>query len=246
MDEKEILAAAALTEAKRAEAGASAAAIALDDPAEIIVYGAASQKKAAEIADRVFARVQQAEEDADADIAALTETIFAYPSEDDGWFSRLFGRGKRKKQRKEALAAADKLAEALELRRNRLLEAHILYERLYAANLEGLRELNFLIHAGKFRLQTEKSDAFEKKLHDLSLSHALGVQTAIQLKLLQTLADEASARIGTVLDHMLPLLKNQLTIGAGLHTLRQTGDELKAALDTTRTETLMKTGGDSL
>ena len=72
------------------------------------------------------------------------------------------------------------------------------------------------------------------------------MQTAVQLKLLQSLADEASARIGTVLDHMLPLLKNQLTIGAGLHALRQTGDELKAALDTTRTETLMKTGGDSL
>ena len=245
MDEKEILAAAALPEAQRAAAEASAAAIALDDPAEIIVYGAACQKKAAEIADRVFARVQQAEEE-NAAIDALTETIFAYPGEDGGWLSRLLYRGKRKKQRKESLAAADKLAEALELRRNRLLEAHILYERLYAASLEGLRELNFLIHAGKFRLQSEKNDAFEKKLHDLSLSHALGVQTAIQLKLLQTLADEASARIGTVLDHMLPLLKNQLTIGAGLHTLRQTGDELKAALDTTRTETLMKTGGDSL
>ena len=245
MDEKEILAAAALTEAQRAEAEASAAAIALDAPAEIIVYGAACQQKAAEIADRVFARAQL-DADADADIAALTETILADPGEDDGWLSRLFGRGKRKKQRKEALAAADKLAEALELRRNRLLEAHILYERLYAASLEGLRELTYLIHAGKFRLQSEKNDAFEKKLHDLSLSHALGVQTAIQLKLLQTLADEASARIGTVLDHILPLLKNQLTIGAGLHTLRQTGDELKAALDTTRMETFMKTGGDSL
>ncbi|MBQ2708241.1 MAG: hypothetical protein IJF67_08240 [Clostridia bacterium] len=245
MDEKEILAAAALTEAQRAEAEASAAAIALDDPTEIIVYGAACQKKAAEIADRVFARVQQAEEE-NADIAALTETIFAYPGEDGGWFSRLLGRGKHRRRKKEALAAADKLAEALELRRNRLLEAHILYERLYTASLEGLRELNFLIHAGKFRLQSEKSDAFEKKLHDLSLSHTLGVQTAVQLKLLQTLADEASARVGTVLDHMLPLLKNQLTLGAGLHTLRQTERELAAAMREIQTEPTEETGGDSL
>jgi len=245
MDEKEVLAAASLTEEQRAEAEASAAVIALSDPAQILVYGASCQKKAAEIADRVFARVQQAE-DADAEIDALTERILAYPGEEGGWLSRLFGRGKRRRRKKEALAAVETLAEALELRRNRLLEEHILYERLYAVNLESLRELTFLIHAGKFRLQTEKNDAFEKKLHDLTLSRALGVQTAIQLKLLQALADEASARIGTVLDHMLPLWKNQLTIGAGLDTLRATGSELKAAIEQTRTETLMKTGGDSL
>lgn len=244
MDEKEIHAAASLTEAKRAEAEASAASIALGDPAQIMVYGAASQKKAAQIADRVFARVQQAE-DENAAIAALTETILAYPKKEGGWLSRLFGRGKRKKQRKESLAAADKLAEALELRRNRLFEEHILYERLYAASLESLRELNFLIHAGNFRLQTEKNDTFEKKLHDLSLSRTLGVQTAVQLKLMQSFSDEASARIGTVLDHMLPLWKNQLTIGAGLETLRKTGCELEAVLTQIRNDTNNK-GGNSL
>ena len=126
-----------------------------------------------------------------------------------------------------------------------LLKDITLLDGLYDKNLEYLRELDVFILAGSLKLNElnekiipqlkakaeETNDAmdaqrvkdmlslanrFEKKLYDLKLSRMIAIQTAPQLRLIQSNDQTLVEKIQSSILNTIPLWKNQIIIAMTL------------------------------
>ena len=230
-----------LTDADRQKIQETAAQIDLTDPSLCLIYGTAGQKKLAEVSDKLLKMTRND------DSAAVGERISDLVKElrkcsetklQSGLFGWLFRRRDRRNLRKQcetAVQNADRIAEELEIHRNRLLRDFVMLDKLYDSVLEQYRELTVLTEAGQRKLEDDTSadkelrERFEKRLHDLKLSRMVCMQTLTQIRILQGCNTALSEKIQSLLTNTLILWKNQTALALAMKNTGQTMETLQDA-----------------
>lgn len=145
----------------------------------------------------------------------------------------------------KAEANVDQIVSVLEQHQIQLMKDTAMLDKMYETNLAYFKELNMYIAAGKkklnqvrteelpaLRTKAEKSglpeDAqaardlndmcsrFEKKLHDLELTRQISMQTAPQIRLVQSNDTMMAEKIQTTIVNTIPLWKSQMVIALGV------------------------------
>jgi len=150
----------------------------------------------------------------------------------------------------------------LETAKMNLLKDITLLDAYYAKNLEYLKELDLLVAAGQIKLEEArdkvlpelkaKADAsndpadvqryrdfdqllvrFEKKLHDMKLSRMIAIQTAPQVRLIQSNDQLLVEKIQSSILTTIPLWKNQIVIAISLFRQKKALELQRQVTDTT-------------
>lgn len=145
----------------------------------------------------------------------------------------------------KAEANVDQIVEVLEKHQITLMKDTAMLDKMYETNLAYFKELNMYIAAGKQKLRqartedlpalqakAEKSglpedaqaardlndmcNRFEKKLHDLELTRQISMQTAPQIRLVQSNDTMMAEKIQTTIVNTIPLWKSQMVIALGV------------------------------
>ena len=146
-------------------------------------------------------------------------------------------------------------------------------DKMYDLNLESYKEMTMYILAGKQKLEevrngelkelTEKAqasgkpedaqaardladqcDRFEKKLYDLNLSRTIAMQSAPQIRMLQSTDTQMAEKIQSVIVNTIPLWKNQMVIALGIHHSAEAIEAENAV--TNATNELLKKNAENL
>ncbi len=126
-----------------------------------------------------------------------------------------------------------------------LMKDAAVLDRMYDLNLAYFKELSMYIVAGKKKLEEVRSkdlaeaqakaaksglpedaqaakdlaaqcDRFEKKLYDLELTRTIAMQTAPQIRMVQSADTTMAEKIQSTIVNTIPLWKNQMVIAIGL------------------------------
>ena len=157
-----------------------------------------------------------------------------------------------KVQYDKANVNVEKVAKALQEHQVILMKDIATLDKMYASNLVYYKELTMYILAGKkaienlkngelaeLRAKAERSglsedaqavrdledqiNRFEKKIHDLELTRTIAIQTAPQIRLIQSSDTMMVEKIQSTIVNTIPLWKNQLVLALGIE------DSTKAA-----------------
>ncbi len=167
----------------------------------------------------------------------------------------------------------NKITEVLEGHQVQLMKDVALLDKMYDLNLAYYKELTMYILAGKKKLEQirreelpvlqEKAKAsglpedaqaakdledmclrFEKKIHDLELTRMISVQTAPQLRMVQSSDTVMIEKIQSTIVNTIPLWKSQMVIALGV---AHSTDAAKAQKEVTdMTNDLLKKNADAL
>lgn len=223
----------------------------LNDTAQIIQYGSVAQKKVSDFSSKTLDSVRA--KDMGEVGKMLTDLVVNLkgfsPDQKKGF---LFGKFENTSNKIKKLKATydsmeknvDRVSDQLELQKITLLKDVVIFDKMYATNLDFYKELNMYILAGQERLSTvddelkilqEKAKSsglpedaqavndfsqacgrFEKKLHDLELTRQICIQLAPQIRLLQNNNSIMAEKIQSTLINTIPLWKNQMVLSMGL------------------------------
>ena len=157
-----------------------------------------------------------------------------------------------KVQYDKANVNVEKVAKALQEHQVILMKDIATLDKMYASNLVYYKELTMYILAGKkaienlkngelaeLRAKAERSglsedaqavkdledqiNRFEKKIHDLELTRTITIQTAPQIRLIQSSDTMMVEKIQSTIVNTIPLWKNQMVLALGIE------DSTKAA-----------------
>ena len=171
--------------------------------------------------------------------------------EDEKGFLGFFKKQKRKVEDlkveyDKANTNVEKVAKALQAHQVTLMKDVATLDKMYEKNLTYYKELTMYIIAGKKRIQSFKDNElavarakaersslpedledqlnrFEKKIHDLELTRMIAIQTAPQIRLIQSSDTMMVEKIQSTLVNTIPLWKNQMVLALGIE------DSTKAA-----------------
>ena len=144
----------------------------------------------------------------------------------------------------------NKICEALENNQVQLLKDISILDKMYELNLTYFKELSMYILAGKKKLAEtrekelpqllekaktsglpedaqaardleELCDRFEKKLHDLELTRMVSIQTAPQIRLVQSSDTMMVEKIQSTIVNTIPLWKSQMVLALGVTHVEQ-------------------------
>ncbi|MBQ7424830.1 MAG: toxic anion resistance protein, partial [Lachnospiraceae bacterium] len=139
----------------------------------------------------------------------------------------------------------DKIIEALQQHQVRLMKDTAMLDKMYEQNLNYYKELTMYVLAGKAKLKevregklreleeraaqtghaedaqaardlADKCDRFEIKLHDLELTRTISMQTAPQIRLIQSNNTNMVEKIQTTIVNTIPLWKGQMVLALGI------------------------------
>ena len=139
----------------------------------------------------------------------------------------------------------NKICEALESNQVQLLKDIALLDKMYDLNLTYFKELSMYILAGKKKLAETREtelpqllekakasglpedaqaardlealcDRFEKKIHDLELTRMVSIQTAPQIRLVQSSDTMMVEKIQSTIVNTIPLWKSQMVLALGV------------------------------
>lgn len=167
----------------------------------------------------------------------------------------------------------EKICETLEGHQIQLMKDTAMLDKMYELNLTYFKELSMYILAGKKRLEevraTELAEAiekarrtglpedaqaakdveemcvrFEKKLHDLELTRMISIQTAPQIRLIQSGDTMMIEKIQTTLVNTIPLWKSQMVIALGVEHANRAAKAQQEVTD--MTNELLKKNAEKL
>lgn len=156
----------------------------------------------------------------------------------------------------------NKICEALEGHQVQLLKDISILDKMYDLNLTYFKELTMYILAGKKKLQETREtelqqaiekaqrsglaedaqaardlealcDRFEKKLHDLELTRMVSVQTAPQIRLVQSSDTMMVEKIQSTIVNTIPLWKSQMVLALGVSHAEQAARAQREVSDMT-------------
>lgn len=145
----------------------------------------------------------------------------------------------------KASVNVDKVTEALQQHQILLMKDVALMDKMYANNLSYYKELTMYILAGKKKLEDVKArelpalknkasqsglpedaqaardledqiNRFEKKIHDLELTRMVSIQTAPQIRMIQSNDTLMTEKIQSTIVNTIPLWKNQMVLALGI------------------------------
>lgn len=210
-------------------------------------------------------------------LLATIEGFDVQEMEGGGILSSLFRKGKSKVaaifDRYEVVEnQVDKIINQLEVSQNILLKDIVMYDKLYAENLNYFKELNYYIIAGEEKVEelreqlpTLREEAvksgdpmavqvvkdfegnfarFEKKLHDLKTTKLIAVQTAPEIKMIQNNNNLLMDKINETISNTIPLWKSQMIISLGLEHQGRIAEMQKEISDATNK--MLKQNADRL
>ena len=162
----------------------------------------------------------------------------------------------------DAETNVNKICEGLEKHQIQMLKDIAMLDKLYEQNLHYFKELSMYILAGKKRLAevraTELAQAsakakasdlpedaqaakdleemcnrFEKKIHDLELTRMIAIQTAPQIRLVQSSNTVMIEKIQSTVVNTIPLWKSQMVIALGVEHANQAARAQREVTDMT-------------
>ena len=95
------------------------------------------------------------------------------------------------------------------------------------------RETGDAMDAQRVRDLLEAIQRFERRLHDLLLSRTLAIQTAPQIRLMQSNSQSLAEKIQSSILTTIPIWKSQMVLGISLYSQRQAAQLQKDVADTT-------------
>ncbi len=139
----------------------------------------------------------------------------------------------------------NKVAEALKTHQVQLMKDVAMLDKMYDANLDYYKELTMYIMAGKQKLADVKANQlpaleaqarssglpedaqrakdlldqcnrFEKKIYDLELTRQISIQTAPQIRMIQSNDTMMAEKIQSTIVNTIPLWKNQMVLTLGI------------------------------
>ncbi len=167
----------------------------------------------------------------------------------------------------------NQICKALENHQVLLLKDIALLDKMYELNLKYFKELSMYILAGKKKLaqirdkelpdllqKAEQSgaaedaqaardlasmcDRFEKKLHDLDLTRTISMQTAPQIRLVQSNDTLMVEKIQSTIVNTIPLWKSQMVLALGVEHSSQAAEAQREVTD--MTNELLRRNADKL
>ncbi len=167
----------------------------------------------------------------------------------------------------------EKICDVLEGHQMQLMKDVAMLDKMYELNLVYFKELSMYILAGKKRLEevratelqelvdkAQKSNLpedaqaakdmeelctrFEKKLHDLELTRMIAIQTAPQIRLVQSSDTLMIEKIQTTIVNTVPLWKSQMVIALGVEHANQAAEAQREVTD--MTNELLKKNAEKL
>jgi uncharacterized protein YaaN involved in tellurite resistance len=177
-----------------------------------------------------------------------------------GRFANTFERFSARYQK--VATSLEKIIDALERSRMGLLKDMTVLDKMYELNLDYLKQLDVYIAAGEqalIELHTVKIPAleaevaasndvmaaqrladlqqaatrFERRLHDLKLTRMIAIQTAPQIRLIQSNDQNLVEKIQSSILTTIPLWKNQIVIAISLYRQQKAAELQKSVTDTT-------------
>lgn len=165
------------------------------------------------------------------------------------------------------------IAEVLEGHQRTLIKDIALLDQLYALNEAYFKELTMYVVAGKEKLEqvrtgelaalqakaresglaedaqaardlAQKCDRFEKRIFDLELTRQVALQTAPQIRLVQSSDAVMAEKIQSTVVNTIPLWKNQMVIALGIEHATQAARAQCEVAD--MTNQLLKRNADQL
>lgn len=156
----------------------------------------------------------------------------------------------------------EKICEVLEGHQMQLMKDVAVLDKMYGLNLSYFKELSMYILAGKKKLQEvrdtelaeliEKAqisslpedaqaakdleslcERFEKKIHDLELTRMIAIQTAPQIRLVQSSNSLMIEKIQSTVVNTIPLWKSQMVIALGVEHANQAARAQREVTDMT-------------
>ncbi len=243
--------------------------IAVGDSQAIIQFGVGAQSKISGFADTMLGQIRS--HDTGYVGESLTNLMFkikdvkvdSLSPTRTNWITDLFNSVQRFIARYEKLETQiEKIIQALEGARMKLLRDITMLDQLYEKNLEYLKDLDVFIAAGQLRLDELKSvnlpdlealvktssdpadtqklndlhnfiNRFDKKIHDLKLSRMVAIQTAPQVRLIQNNDQALVEKIQSSILTTIPLWKSQIVIAITLLRQKKAVELQKEVTDTT-------------
>lgn len=178
-----------------------------------------------------------------------------------------------KAQYAKAETNVDEICKILESHQVQLLKDVAILDKMYQLNLTYFKELSMYILAGKKKLHEVRTkdlaqavnqaklsglpedaqkakdlesscDRFEKKLHDLELTRIISIQTAPQIRLVQSSDMMMVEKIQSTLVNTIPLWKSQMVLALGMEHSSQAARVQREVTDLTNE--LLKKNAEAL
>lgn len=167
----------------------------------------------------------------------------------------------------------NQICKALESHQVQLMKDVAVLDKMYELNLTYFRELSMYILAGKKKLQEVRNgqlqemmqkaqesalpedaqaardldsmcNRFEKKIHDLELTRTISIQTAPQIRLVQSNDTLMVEKIQSTLVNTIPLWKSQMVLALGVEHSAQAAEAQRSVTD--MTNELLKKNAEKL
>lgn len=167
----------------------------------------------------------------------------------------------------------NEICKALESHQVLLMKDIAILDKMYDLNLTYFKELSMYILAGKKKLQEVRStklheltqkaqvsglpedaqaakdldsmcNRFEKKIHDLELTRTISIQTAPQIRLVQSNDTQMVEKIQSTIVNTIPLWKSQMVLALGVEHSAQAAQAQREVTD--MTNELLKKNAEKL
>ncbi len=191
-----------------------------------------------------------------------------------GLFKKQKRKGEQLKDKYDsANANVEKVAKALRDHQVVLMKDIATLDKMYASNLLYYKELTMYILAGKLKIEQMKKgplaearakamqtglpedaqvvkdledqiNRFEKKIYDLELTRTISIQTAPQIRLIQSSDTMMVEKIQSTLVNTIPLWKNQMVLALGIEDATRAANAQAAV--TEMTNKLLRDNADKL
>jgi uncharacterized protein YaaN involved in tellurite resistance len=177
-----------------------------------------------------------------------------------GRFANTFERFSARYQK--VATSIEKLTDALERSRMALLKDMTVLDKMYELNLDYLKQLDVYIAAGEQAIHElhavkipaleaevaatsdvmaaqrladlqQAATRFERRIHDLKLTRMIAIQTAPQIRLIQSNDQNLVEKIQSSILTTIPLWKNQIVIAISLYRQQKAVELQKQVTDTT-------------
>ena len=228
----------------------------ITDSNTIMTYGAATQQKMADFSNKALDNVRTKDM---GEVGVLLTGVVAelkgFNEEEEkgimGFFKKQTNKvALMKTKYDKAEVNVNRIVDMLQQHEARLMKDSAMLDKMYDMNLQYFKELTMYILAGKKRLAEaenvilpqlqekarhyqEMCERFSKKIVDLELTRTIAMQTAPQIRMIQSNDIQMVDKIRSTVVNTIPLWKSQMVIALGIHNATEAAKAQRAVTDVT-------------